>query len=132
MTIRRRRWLRGTRPGDWLLLVFLLSLAGAAQLYLARTGTTGEMAEVLVDSEIRARIALDRPGTTWIEGRLGPVELVVEGGAIRVADAPCPHKVCIRMGAKRRAGDTIVCVPSHLVVRIIGTPDARPVDAITQ
>jgi len=126
------RWLRATRLGDWLLIAALLAGAAAAQIYLARTGTQGETAEVFVDGDLRARIALDRPGKTMVTGRLGPVELVVEAGTIRVADAPCPHKVCIRMGRKGTAGDTIVCVPSHLLVRITGAPPERKVDAITQ
>jgi len=125
-------WLRATRVGDWLLIAALLAGAAAAQLYLARTGTQGETAEVFVDGELRARIALDHPGATEVAGRIGPVELVVEAGTIRVATAPCPHKVCIRMGRKEGAGDTIVCVPSGLLVRITGTAEGREVDAITQ
>jgi hypothetical protein len=127
-----RRWLRATRPGDWVLIAILLAGSAAAQVYLARTGVEGDTAEVLVDGRIRARIALDHPGVIWVDGRLGPVELVVEGGTIRIADAPCPHKVCVRMGRKRRAGDTIVCVPSRLLVRITGSPTQQEVDAITQ
>jgi hypothetical protein len=127
-----RRWLRATRPGDWVLIAILLAGSAAAQVYLARTGVEGDTAEVLVDGRIRARIALDHPGVIWVDGRLGPVELMVEGGTIRIADAPCPHKVCVRMGRKRRAGDTIVCVPSRLLVRITGSPTQQEVDAITQ
>lgn len=125
-------WLYATRLGDWLLIAALLVGAAAAQLYLARAGTQGETAEVYVDGALRARIALDDPGSTEVAGRLGPVEMVVEDGRIRVANAPCPHKVCIRMGRKGSAGDTIVCVPSRLLVRITGAPAEREVDAITQ
>jgi len=125
-------WLRATRVGDWLLIAALLAGAAGAQLYLARTGTHGETAEVFVDGELRARIALDHPGPTEVMGRIGPVELMVEAGTIRVTAAPCPHKVCIRMGRKGSAGETIVCVPSRLLIRITGTPADREVDAITQ
>jgi hypothetical protein len=125
-------WLSATRLGDWLLIAVLLAGAAMAQLHLVRAGTEGETAEVFVDGELRARIALDHPGSTEVAGRLGPVELVVEGGTIRVAAAPCPHKVCIRMGRKGAAGDTIVCVPSRLLVRITGTPVRRDIDAVTQ
>jgi len=125
-------WLHATRVGDWLLIAALLVCAAAAQIHLARAGTQGETAEVYVDGDLRARIALDHPGSTEVTGRIGPVELVVEDGTIRVAAAPCPHKVCIRMGRKGSAGDTIVCVPSRLLVRITGTSPEREVDAITQ
>ena len=132
MSHRGSRWLRATRTGDWLLIVLLLAGAIVAQLNLARRGTAGEMAEVFVEGRLRARIALDHPGPTWVEGRLGPVELMVEAGTIRVADAPCPHKVCIRMGRKRRAGETIVCVPSQLLVQITGRQAQREIDAVTR
>ena len=128
----RTAWLRGTRVGDWLLIALLLVGAVAVQVYLARTSTQGATAEVYVDGKLRARIALDHPGITEVEGRLGPVDLQVEANTIRVTAAPCAHKVCMRMGRKGEAGDTIVCVPSHLLVRITGTPLERKVDAITQ
>lgn len=125
-------WLRGTRPGDWLLIAILLALTVTAQLYLVRTGIRGAMAEIFVDGELRLRLALDEPRAATVDGRLGPVHLEVEGGAIRAVDSPCPHKVCIRMGRKKRAGDTIVCVPSRLLVRITGTPAENEVDAIAR
>ena len=132
MIHRRGRWLRATRTADWVLIALLLAASAGAQIYLARNGTAGDTAEIIVDGRLRARIALDHPGVTRVDGRLGPVELVVEAGTIRVADAPCPLKVCVRMGRKHRAGDTIVCVPSHLLVRITGTRTEQNVDAITQ
>jgi len=122
----------GTRPADWLLIGLILAGAAAGQLYLARHAAEGSIAEVRVDSEVVLRLPLNRPTETAVDGRLGPLHLAVAGGRVRVVEAPCRHKVCVRMGAKGRAGETIVCVPSHVVIRILGPPAPDGVDAVSR
>jgi len=127
-----RGWVAATRPADWLLIGLILAAAIAGQLYLATHAGRGSVAEVRVDRRVVLRLPLNRPTETTVDGRLGPLHLEVAGGKVRVVDAPCRHKVCVRMGAKGRAGETIVCVPSHVVIRILGplVPDA--VDAVSR
>ncbi len=127
-----RAWLAPTRPADWGVVALVVAAAVALQLHLAAHAVGGSVAEVRVAGRVRLRLPLDRPATATVEGRLGPLKLVVAGGRIRVAEAPCPHKVCVRMGAKGRAGDTIVCVPSRVVVRILGPEAGREVDAVSR
>ena len=37
-----------------------------------------------------------------------------------VTDAGCPDKLCVRMGAVSRAGQSIVCLPGGIVVTVVG------------
>ncbi len=127
-----RGWVAATRPADWLLIGLILAVAVAGQLYLAAHAGRGSVAEVGLDRRVVLRLPLNRPGETTVEGRLGPLHLRVADGKIRVVDAPCRHKVCVRMGAKGRAGETIVCVPSHLVIRILGPVAEGGVDAVSR
>ena len=127
-----RGWVAATRPADWLLIALILVGAVAAQLYLARHAARGSVAEVRVDGRVTLRLPLGHPGKVGVEGRLGPLHLEVAGGRVRVVDAPCRHKVCVRMGAKGRAGETIVCVPSHVVIRILGPRAPDGVDAVSR
>lgn len=127
-----RGWVAATRPADWLLIGLILTVAVAGQLYLAGHVGRGSVAEVSLDRRVVLRLPLNRPGSTTVEGRLGLLHLEVAGGRVRVVDAPCRHKVCVRMGAKGRVGETIVCVPSHVIVRILGPVAPDGVDAVSR
>ncbi|NCO58631.1 MAG: hypothetical protein AUK30_07080 [Nitrospirae bacterium CG2_30_70_394] len=127
-----RGWLIATRPADWLLIGLLLGAAIAGELYLATHARRGSLAEVQVDGRVVLRLPLDRPTETTVEGRLGPLTIAVAGGKVRVVEAPCRHQVCVRMGARGRAGETLVCVPSRVVICILGPRSVEGVDAVAR
>ena len=55
--------------------------------------------------------------------------LCIKDGAVRMEKAYCPDHLCIRRGAIRHAGDSIVCLPNRVVVVISGE-DALDLDAV--
>ena len=57
-----------------------------------------------------------------------PDRVIVEKGAIRVCDADCPDKICEERGAISKAGQTIVCLPNRIVIKVLGKGE---VEAIT-
>ena len=59
-----------------------------------------------------ARVELGEPG----HGNT----LVIENGAAQVIAADCPDQVCVRQGAVRYNGESIVCLPHKLIVSIEG------------
>ncbi len=61
-------------------------------------------------------------------GPLGKTHIKIAGGKVWVVDSPCPHKLCVKMGKRGRAGEVIVCVPNRVIVRVEGR---REFDTIT-
>ena len=57
--------------------------------------------------------------------------LVIENGSCRVRKASCPDKVCVRRGRIRGNGESIICLPHHLVIEVVGTK-APEVDTIAR
>ncbi|MDR2655574.1 MAG: NusG domain II-containing protein [Oscillospiraceae bacterium] len=47
-----------------------------------------------------------------------PLALMIERGCVYVLWAECPDKLCIRAGKLRKNGDTAVCLPAGVVVRL--------------
>lgn len=45
----------------------------------------------------------------------------VEPGRIRIIDADCPDKVCVKTGWISEPGQTAVCLPHKLIIGIEGT-----------
>ena len=76
-----------------------------------------------------ARYALDEDRTVKIEGEGGYNTLVIENGAVYLSEADCPTQLCVKTGKIRYAGQSIVCLPHRLAVRIVG--GASALDAVT-
>ncbi|MGH2569831.1 MAG: NusG domain II-containing protein [bacterium] len=103
--------------------VLALSLVLAASSRLPAGRST--RAIVTVGGEAVLEIPMDRDAEYRVAARLGEVTLAVAGGAIRVVEARCSQRICVGMGAKRRPGELIACVPNALLVRLDGAdPDA--------
>lgn len=68
------------------------------------------------------------------DGREATLELL-ESGKVRVTESTCPDKICVRTGWIGRPGQSIVCLPNRVVVRIEGSEirydPGSDLDAIT-
>ena len=76
-----------------------------------------------------ARYALHEDRTVRIEGERGYNLLVIQGGEVYLREADCPTQLCVKTGKIRYAGQSIVCLPHRLAVRIVGWASA--LDAVT-
>ena len=88
-------------------------------------------AAVVVEQDGRetARYALSEDRTVKIEGAGGYNLLVIQGGEAWLSEADCPNLLCVKTGRIRYAGQSIVCLPHKLAVRIAG--GASGLDAVT-
>ena len=116
------------RPCLWDGLVVLLVVVLAAVCALAvwsRGNDGGELtAVVTVDGTEVERIELDRLN--------GVVERVYSGGGyalrvsmapdggVRVEEADCPTQDCVHTGTITRTGQSIVCLPARIIIRLEG------------
>ncbi len=55
-----------------------------------------------------------------VESENGVNVVKIENGAVRVAFADCPDKVCVNRGAVSDGAVPIVCLPHRLEIRIVG------------
>ncbi|RZS93016.1 NusG domain II-containing protein [Cuneatibacter caecimuris] len=82
-------------------------------------GKQGGYAEIQVGSEIIERIPMSEPCRKIIAGTGGTNTLVIEGGIARIEEADCPDRLCVRQGGISKNGQSIICLPHQLVVRIV-------------
>lgn len=111
------------RVWDVVVIVLVLTLLAAA-LYMILAPTQGRSAEIYVDGTLVATVRLDHQERIDLNG----LTVVVEEGSIHVEDADCPDKICERMGKISKAGETIICLPNRVVIKILGKGE---VEAIT-
>ncbi len=102
-----------------LVLWLLLPKAAGAQVVLERGG------------EELGRYALDKPCRVEVSGANGfSLTLVIENGAARVEESTCPDLICQRHAPISKAGESIVCLPGQVSVRVEGGEGHGP-DAVT-
>ena len=123
--------------GDKFLLAALLctSLLSAAALYGPLSLFAGKVEPVQAVISSRGKIThrIDLPAaarsTFVLQGRSGAVTVEVDGARVRILEAHCPEGICVRQGWIERPGQSIVCIPEEILVRIVG---AAPLDAVTR
>jgi len=123
--------------GDKFLLAALVcfSLLSAGVLwgrFFLPAGETKELqAVVTVRGEVVRSIPLstDAKSSFVVEGRIGPSTIEVDGGRVRMLEADCAGGICLKQGWIARPGQSVVCIPGEILIRIEG---AAPLDAVTR
>ena len=111
-----------TLKNDILLICALLLLALAVYGALRLTREKGGEVIVTVDGRLAATIPLSVEATLPVgEGQGFSNVIEVSGGRVRVSDADCPDRLCVRQGWIRFGGESIVCLPHKLVVTVRGS-----------
>ena len=96
-------------------------LAAAAAVYAARPlSSDGRIAEITLDGELFAELSLSEDAVVDIGGRC---TLTVENGSARITDAVCRDRICVRHRPISKAGESIVCLPGRVAVKISGGAD---------
>ena len=79
-----------------------------------------KFALIKVNGEVVRKIYLTVEETFTIETGGGKNIVEIKNGAVRVTEADCPDKICVRRGAIKNLGETIACVPHKVLIEIAG------------
>ena len=111
------------KTADLVLIGGLLALSATLFFMLIARPQDGRTVEVTVDGTVVTTLPLDTDTTYVIDGvDDGRNTLVIVDGKATVTDATCPDGVCVRHRAIDRAGQSIICLPNKVVVRVVGEP----------
>ena len=111
--------MRQIRLGDLFVILAVLLTAGVlfafsflpkeAGAHLLVTSDAGEESYLLSENR---EITVTSGGHTLC--------IVINNQTAYVASSDCPDKVCLHQGKISAAGETVICVPSGVVMRILG------------
>ncbi|MBP5325758.1 MAG: NusG domain II-containing protein [Pseudobutyrivibrio sp.] len=119
-----------------LILIFgilILSLFFYGGMKLWQKGNTDDSAyvEVKIDGELYGTYPLDEDIRERIDSADGGYNiLVISDGKASIEEANCPDKICVNHRAIHYSGDSVVCLPHKLTVKVIGGQDSE-IDAAT-
>lgn len=113
---------------DIILATAVILTAVVAMLFWQFSRTEGAYVVILTDGIETARYALDTD-TEVVLGTGGDRNvLVVSNGKAYVREANCPDEICVGHRPISRTGETIVCLPHKLVIKVAAKADADGVD----
>jgi heptaprenyl diphosphate synthase len=113
---------------DVAVVIVLVACTGAS--FVLFSGSEGSMVLVDVAGKTVEKLDIHENRDVTVRGEFGVMHIEVRQGKVRVADADCPNRICVRTGWRSREGEVIVCVPNKTVVRIVGQTTTE-VGAIT-
>ena len=99
--------------------IVLVALASAASALPMLAADEGAYAVVEYDGgSLTLPLAAD--GEYPIESGGYHLTLRVEGGGVEVLAADCPDRLCVAGGPISRSGQTLICLPARVIIRIEG------------
>ena len=120
------------RKNDILLIAALLIAALLAWGVLRLTRAKGGEAVVTVDGAVVAVLPLSEDAALTVgEGQGFRNVVEVSRGRVRVTDADCPDRLCVRQGWIGYSGESIVCLPHKLTATVRGGADGG-LDAVAR
>ena len=106
------------KRNDWILITVVLAVSAIfLGIHVFRPQQKDGMAEVTIDGEVFGSWPLSEDRTVEIgDGN----RLVIEDGKANMVWADCPDKMCVNQKAISREGESIICLPHRLIIRIEG------------
>lgn len=119
------------RPGRTELLALFALLLFALAVYFGAKRLAPAGARAIVEENGREVCAVELASLTepkTVEVRGVRIELSAAGAWVVASD--CPDALCVKAGLLSRAGESAVCLPNRVSVRILGGAP-RDADAVT-
>jgi len=113
---------RAVLPGDVAVYIIVAAVAVLSSIALGTNDGRPEYVEINSGGQIeRYPLYEERKLTLSNEGYL--LTLVIESGRVWIEDADCPDRLCVKTGKISKPGESIICVPARISVRLTGGKD---------
>ena len=115
------------RPTGWdalvALAVLLLAIGTAVVFYSGLGSSSHVTATITHKGEVVDKVilsALNEEKTVTIDGTYHLTIALTEAG-VQVTESDCPTQDCVRTGVISRPGQSIVCLPEQVVIKLVGS-----------
>lgn len=127
-----RRYLMGKltikpKVGDFIVYIFIIVLIGMSFIRLGYMGRALKSRLVIVELNgekiLSMKLQDDTPSREIpIDiGKGGYNILKISSDGVHMLDANCPDRLCVYSGKINGPGQSIICIPHKLIVRILGS-----------
>lgn len=108
---------------DYLSFVVAILVLAAFWVFAYTDSERGN--QVRIQAEGRDYIySLSLSHSFTVDGPLGPTEIEIRNGEVRVVNSPCRDKICIGAGWVSQSGQWIACLPNRVFVQVQSAAEA--------
>lgn len=115
-------------------ILVMALIAVIAILFFLISYFTGQLSDgkvIIIQDGMRiGSYSLKEDRTISVSGEEGYNLILINNGNVKVSDADCPDKLCIKQQTIERNGESIICLPHKLVV-LIESEEESDLDAVT-
>ncbi len=120
---------------DMIFLIIVLALGIAGSVLVLQDFSDASYSSVVIEVNNQVykeyKLSEDFKTTVEIKQENGEYNLLeIDGFKVRMIEANCKDKLCVHQGYLDHATGMIVCLPNHVVVRLVSDKEAET-DAIT-
>lgn len=102
-----------------LFAVLAVLVAAGVLLCASLTADTGALLEVVTPEERNVYTLSEKQELTVVSNGI-TLHILIENGAARVLESDCPDGVCVSGGAISKTGESLLCAPAGVVLRVKG------------
>lgn len=107
------------RKNDLLLIAILLIFALISLILITISKKEGASIQIVRDQMVIDSFSLNENRTVELSDETGSNTLVIQNGKAVMTAADCPDKLCVHQNPIGYNGETIVCLPHKLVIRVV-------------
>lgn len=113
------------KPLDFVVIIVLVIItigSSAVAIYNSQKNYKNKYVEIEVKGKLYKKLPLDNSPKEQIKivTDLGENVIQIDNGKVRIIDADCKDKICIKDGTISKPGSVLVCLPHKVVVQIKG------------
>lgn len=124
------------RKADIVLLIIIVVLGLASSAYVVLSQTSGDTVIIEKDGELYGKYSLAEDRTITIpkdyESENSSDEsnskyniVTIKDGSVTMTSASCHSQVCVKHHAIKSTGESIICLPNKVLVKIEGKGDQK-------
>lgn len=114
------------------LIIFILLIAALFSFLIFRISDQGAKVEIEISRKLYGTYDLLTEQEIIIKDNNGYtlMNVLIKNGKVQVLTSNCPDKICIESGSIELSGQTIICLPNQVVIKIISDDDT--IDGVLQ
>ena len=111
------------KKNDIILVITLLAICSIAFLVMFLTRNEGSYAVVVINGQEAATYPLNEDITIKLSNGDGYNILTIADGYAQIKSASCPDKLCVKKHKVCYNGESLVCLPNKITVKIVSKID---------
>ena len=111
------------KKADIVLLIVLIVLGLASTVLVGMSKSGGDTVIIEQNGKMYGKYSLYEDRTITVDGVNGKEArniVSIKGGKVIMVEASCTNQVCVHHSAISAGGESIICLPNRVVVRIEG------------